>query len=357
MANPLYSMATNQPDVGPLGGFLAARQDQMAEQRELQEQDILGQRAEGMRMDIEKARLNQPLDAIKRAEDLAKSEFELEQFRSGAKQKRSDAETDKVIQEGLKAKSDRERAEIKMKAEAHVAASQMFTDGDVGTPLQEPKWGQMVDSLEQAGVKNVPRVYSQQAHAQLKGMAQAGVITADHIRKLEEEKLKAINEGTKSARDAAERIELQKLQNAGSFANTKYAADAATARSAATSAARASNQKLTPANIVASIQSRWIADPSYVLNEREAAILEGYLMNQATGALDKTIEGKLLALQSTSSDPAEKAEALKAIAGAVQARMGKTGALVKPQATETPAPAAKPSKAAIDAELKRRGLK
>jgi D-alanyl-D-alanine carboxypeptidase len=76
-------------------------------------------------------------------------------------------------------------------------------------------------------------------------------------------------------------------------------------------------------NVIAGIQDRMIADVNYIPNEREIAFLEGYLATQAAGAVDKTPEGKMLSIMSTSDDPAERAQAVAGLKRAIDARMPK----------------------------------
>ena len=236
MPNPLFSMATNQPDVGVLGGFLASEQDQYARQnadRDLLDRDV---KSEQLRLELEKQRMRGPMEAADAAAKLAQAERELENERSGFNQKKQQADLDIKIEQALSSKSERERREIREKAETTHRASQIMPTMDPNMEgLQTQNlWNLVVDEMERGGIEGFPRQYSTAAHQELikRGKISAITIASTQAFALEDKRIEARRIDHEEARDA--RAFEGRENRASREENARVLAAGANARNAAT---------------------------------------------------------------------------------------------------------------------------
>jgi hypothetical protein len=176
--------STNFKADGPLGGFLAGMGDSFSlanADRDLVDRD---RKSSLDQLALENEQLNTPVRAAKRAEELARSEFEQQQFASGRKQELADAERDIKIQQAIAGKDENQKRQLAMQAEGMVKARAMISDEDLQAGdqlLMQAKWDEAVKVMEAHGVKNPPKQFTVPAYERLKQGATAAMATIPYL--------------------------------------------------------------------------------------------------------------------------------------------------------------------------------
>jgi hypothetical protein len=137
------------------------------------------------RQQIETNELNKPMDAAKRAAEIARQEFEENDIKSGNRAEALRIERETKAQELLDKMDKAERERVVRAAEDAYAVSTLFQPTDDEETIRT-KWPVAVEEAAKRGIKNFPQEYSFENFRALqqKGAMAPSVIT--HGRKLQE---------------------------------------------------------------------------------------------------------------------------------------------------------------------------
>jgi hypothetical protein len=181
-------------DSGPMGGFRGGMADSRAlahSDSNLATEDLTRQKLQD---ELETSKLNRPMDAIKRAAEMAKLEEEMALRKEGVFAQKQRTELDTMQQDLLKKKTDAELTQRSREGESMVEAAQRLQQ--ISAEMQQnptfmsANWDNMTEPMKRAGVKNIPSTYSPEAVQRIQANAQAWTRSAEYIRKemLEREK-------------------------------------------------------------------------------------------------------------------------------------------------------------------------
>jgi hypothetical protein len=159
-------------DKGPMGGFRGG----LADSRSIRHSDSalegesLSQQLQ--REELEKIGLNKPMDAVKRAYDIAKLENEKTDIESGEFNKARDTERQIKMQELVDKMDESVRRKTLQGAEDSVAVASVFSPED-NEQTAASKWPIAAQIAEQRGIKNFPKEYSIEAWQKLQAQKSA----------------------------------------------------------------------------------------------------------------------------------------------------------------------------------------
>jgi hypothetical protein len=159
-------------DKGPMGGFRGG----LADSRSIRHSDSalegesLSQQLQ--REDLEKRNLDKPVDAIKRAYDMAKLENERGDIESGEFNKARETERSIKMQELADKLDESQRRKVIQGAEDAVAVASVFSPDD-NEQTAPAKWAVAAQIAEQRGIKGFPQQYSIEAWQKLQAQRQA----------------------------------------------------------------------------------------------------------------------------------------------------------------------------------------
>jgi hypothetical protein len=159
-------------DKSPMGGFRGGMADQRSVMHSNSALETEGLTRQQMADELEKSQLNRPVDAAKRALDLAKAENEQADITSGAFNKARETERQIRMQELLDKTNEVQRKQLLQKAEDSVAVASVFSPEDNDQTRAE-KWAIAKQIADQRGIQGFPGEYSIQNWQKLQAQSQA----------------------------------------------------------------------------------------------------------------------------------------------------------------------------------------
>jgi hypothetical protein len=178
-------------DKSPMGGFrggMADTRSLMHSDSALASEDLLRQKTQD---ELETSKLNRPVDAAKRALELAKAENEQRDIASGEFNKARETERNIRMQELLDKTNEVQRKQILQKAEDSVAVSSVFAPDDTDETRAQ-KWTIAKQIADQRGIKGFPETYSIEAWQKLQAQSQAA---PSMIKMIQEKDMKTFQSG------------------------------------------------------------------------------------------------------------------------------------------------------------------
>jgi hypothetical protein len=172
-------------DKSPMGGFRGGMSDtrSLMHSDSALESERLSQTLN--RQQIETNELNKPMDAAKRAAEIARQEFEENDIKSGNRAEALRIERETKAQELLEKMEKAERERVIRAAEDAYAVSTLFQPTDDEEAIKN-KWPTAVEEATRRGIKNFPQEYSFESFRALQQKGAMAPSVIQHGRKLEE---------------------------------------------------------------------------------------------------------------------------------------------------------------------------
>jgi len=286
-----------------MGGFRAG----MADQRGLMHSDsaLESERLaqEGQGLINEKRRLDTPMDAAKRAQEIAQAEADLGLINDGTYGAGKKSEADLKAAQAIAAMDTNQRKQMEDQADAHIWAKEFI--GEKGPAFAAANWDKVAERMDKAGVKGFPRTWSPEVQQRLDQASKAAWRT---MKVVQDENLQGIKH-----RDNVTEAEL-KYNQQDTIQQRRIAADkeiaagknAARERAAATTAA-AKGDTVKVGGTLEKAKAKIAAGEA--LTEGELDILEAELREKAKAALSGSDLGVTLSqMEARAVDPETKPE-------------------------------------------------